>query len=824
MAPNANFSLTRRAFLNSAAAASVAAAIPASTTRNLFADDSDADALSAPDAPRFLAAVPVWADAREKEMNVTLRFTADVDVDAQETLEGLTLRVTASSIMRARINGEIACYGPARGPKGWFRVDEWKVGKYMRVGSNRLELDVAGYNSVSYYLLSQPSFLQAELVDASGRVLAATAVDGARRFDAVDRTGVRIQKVQRHGWHRTFIEAYDLTKEDSCAPVLLARRPDVPLLPRRVDYPELNVLPAVGWLQRGKLVERENYEPWRGGPLTQINDNYTGYKLNELELILTDELGRYRTRFNRAAKPLDIGATYHEGDVQIVDFGADYAGFWGFELETSEGAEFAISFDEILTKEGDVNYMRCSTCNAIKWTLPGKEGVQAFESFDPHAARYVKLYCLKGSFTLRGAYMREYAHPRVAPAAFETSDEHINKVWNAAVLTFRSNAVDVFSDCPHRERAGWLCDSFFTSRVAFDLTGRAAIESALFENYRLPESFPNLPKGALPMCYPADTWHGQFIPNWMMWFVVELKEYLARTDDRATAELLRPRITEMFRFFAEYENSDGLLEKLPNRVFVEWSDANKFLQDVNYPTNMLYAAALDAAGQIYASTDGAADEWRRKAETIRAKIREQAYNGEFFVDHAVRKEDGTLEVLADCSEVCQYFAFFFKTASPETYPELWSKLLDEFGPKRVEQGGYPDVKKANSFVGNVVRMELLSAAGRSDQILDESVAYNEYMADQTGTLWENATSGASCNHGFASHIAHVFHRDVLGVREIAPAGDRVVIRAPELDRLEYASGTVMLPSGPLTLRWEKKDGKAVWTVVDAPEGCDVVQE
>ena len=258
------------------------------------------------------------------------------------------------------------------------------------------------------------------------------------------------------------------------------------------------------------------------------------------------------------------------------------------------------------------------------------------------------------------------------------------------------------------------------------------------------------------------------------------------------------------------------MEKLPNRVFVEWSDANKFLQDVNYPTNMLYAGALAAAGRLYDSS-----EWREKAERVRAKIREQSFNGKFFVDHAVRGDDGSLTVLEDCSEVCQYFAFFFKTATPETYAELWQTLLDEFGPNRVKEGRYPDVKKANSFVGNVLRMELLSVANRADQILNESVEYNEYMADITGTLWENTGSTASCNHGFASHIAHVFTRDILGVREVSPTGDRVVLRAPTLERLDFASGSVPIPGGTLTLKWEKTDGKARYVVVEAPRDCHV---
>ncbi|MBQ9813020.1 MAG: hypothetical protein IJM54_06870 [Thermoguttaceae bacterium] len=779
------------------------------------------DALPAASAtPRFAVAKPVWAQGREREMNVTLLFSADVSLDDSAELSGAIFRATGSSIMRVAVNGEYACYGPARGPRGWFRVDEWAVGKFLRKGLNTIRVEIAGYNSVSYYLLDQPAFLQAELVDGAGVVLAATGADkrvDVVSFEAVDRTGVRIQKVQRHGYHRTFIEAYDLRKEPDCAEVTLALQPNVELLPRRVPYPELDVLPVVGWGKRGVLELRDDFKPWRGAAITGINDKFNGYKEDELELILTDEIGKFKTRFVADA-PLEFGSTYREGDAQIVDFGADYAGFWGFEVETTEETELAITFDEILSKEGDVNFLRFSTCNAVKWTLPASDKPIACETFDPQAGRYVKIHCLRGSFKLNKFYMREYAHPHTREASFDCSDEHIVKVYNAAVLTFRSNAVDVFSDCPHRERAGWMCDSFFTARAAFDLTGKTNIEAATYENYRLPKSFPNLPDGALPMCYPSDTWHGQFIPNWMMWFVVELEEYFNRSGDRRTVDLLHSRVAELFRFFKQYENEDGLLEKLPNRVFVEWSDANKFLQDVNYPTNMLYAAALDAASRLYD-----VPQWHDQAEKMRDIIREQSFDGQFFVDHARRNDDGSLEILRDRSEVCQYFAFFFKTATPETFPELWATLLDKFGPNREKEKGFPEVCKANSFVGNVVRMELLSQAGRVDQILAESVAYNEYMADRTGTLWENAGASASCNHGFASHIAHVFYRDVLGIRKVDAVNKTIEIKIGSLESLDWASGAMPVPGGAVKLRWEKKDGKVDHTL-DAPEGYRVVVE
>ena len=53
------------------------------------------------------------------------------------------------------------------------------------------------------------------------------------------------------------------------------------------------------------------------------------------------------------------------------------------------------------------------------------------------------------------------------------------------------------------------------------------MEQNFFENFLLPDRFEHLPPGMLPMCYPADHNDGVFIPNWSLWFVVQLEEYLS---------------------------------------------------------------------------------------------------------------------------------------------------------------------------------------------------------------------------------------------------------------------------------------------------------
>jgi len=768
----------------------------------------------------FQAARPVWPEDRERDMNLTVGFRAVVEAPENERV---VLRLTASPLYRAFINGAFCAYGPARGPHGWYRVDEWDVTDMLRAGPNVVAIEVAGYNVNSYYLLDQPAFLQAEVV-AGDRVLAATGLDEAP-FAARVLPG-RIQKVERYSFQRAFIEVYRLSPafdawrsalEADLEPALCPAAPEKSLLPRRVSYPMFALKPARRHVAAGRLAAREGkFKLRRLHGLVGIGADFKGFPESELETIPSLEIQKYATASSRevdAALDPQTKLPLKAGDFHILDFGTNFTGFLGATARCTEPTRLLFAFDEILT-DGDVDVMRLSCLNIISYELA--TGSYCIESFEPYTMKYVKAIVLEGACELSDVYLREYVNPDTTEARFAAADERLNTLFAAGVETFAQNAVDVFMDCPSRERAGWLCDSFFTARVAKDLAGHTRVEKNFFENFLLPERFAHLPDGMLPMCYPADHYNGNFIPNWALWFVVQLEEYLQRSGDRELVDALKPKVLALFDYFKPFRNEDGLLEKLERWVFVEWSKANRFVQDVNYPTNMLYAGALAGAGRMYGMP-----ELVEQGHAIRDVVRRQSYDGAFFVDNALRKDTG-LEVTRNRSEMCQYFAFFFDVATPESHPELWRKLRDEFGPYRAETKAYPEIHAANSFVGNMLRFEVLSRYGRCQQILDESIDYLLYMAERTGTLWENVHSHASCNHGFASHIVHTLYRDVLGLYGVDTVNKRIRLRFGDVT-LPHCEGAIPTPGGPITLEWRIENGSLVYSL-SSPEDYAVEVE
>ncbi len=759
----------------------------------------------------FMEALPVWAEGRETEMNVTMLFRAEFDDPGEQAL----LKLAASTIYRARLNGEFLSSGPARGPHGFYRVDEIELPRLRPGSGNVLTVEVAGYNCNSYALLDQPSFLQAE-ISAAGRVVAATGPRGSSFQGFILEN--RIRKVQRFSFQRPFTEAYRFdSPEPSLLPAVLAACPARELLPRGVLYPTYTVMEPRASAAAGRFEKIKTIHPiTRDRSLTGIGPELKGFPERELEICPMVELQNFDSVITREG-PLawESGSSVRlaEPEWEMVDFGRNVTGFVGAEIECEDQADVRLMFGEVLTEGGDIDPLMQGQVRVLTWMLG--PGVYRVEAMEPYTMRYLKAASFKGTAEVRGIYLREFAHPEVDRlAGFHAGDERLDLIFRAGVETFRQNALDIFMDCPSRDRAGWLCDSFFTARAEYALTGHTRVEDAFFQNYMLPETFANLPEGMVPMCYPADHYNGNFIPNWALWFIAQLEEYAGRTGREERIGELEPRVMGILNYLRAFENQDGLLESLDGWVFVEWSRANEWVQDVNYPTNMQYAAALDTASRLYGKPELAA-----RAERIREVIRRQSFDGVFFVDNALRDDAGTLAPTGNKSEVCQYFAFYFGIADRDSYPDLWDKLENEFGPDRVRKGVFPEVAPANSFIGNMLRMELLSEAGLNSRIMEESVEYLLYMAERTGTLWENVHANASTNHGFASHVCHTLFRDVLGLYRVDRKNRSIVVRFADVP-LEACEGYMPTPEGEVRLAWEKKGGRLEYRL-DFPDSYSV---
>lgn len=684
----------------------------------------------------------VWNKEMREVKNHTLAFVYEWKAE-----RGDSIKLAAASIYRMFVNGELIGYGPARAAHGYSRVDHYNFSEYA--GKQvRAVIEVFASNINTFYIVDELPFFSAEL-SRNGQIMAE-----ATDFTAYHLTD-RITQIQRFSFQRSFAESYRMNHcrslfykgDNSIFPAVSTQEVEGNrLLERRVSYPKLNTVWANNCIEQGTVTVDETLPKMRDRSLMNISDALKGYPYEELTECLSDEVSGicyHKEQFQ--------SENLNSGGYRLYDFDRTLTGFFRLQTVVKQSAVVYIVFDEVVTSQADgihINPFRNTCCNVIKYRLD--PGTYELLSFEPNSARYAAVVVTEGELTEVQLGMVLYENPDAGTYTYQTGDEQLDSIIEAARNTFAQNAVDVLTDCPSRERAGWLCDSYFSSRAEALFTGKNLVEYNFLENYIMSPQSPFLPSGMLPMCYPADHNDHVYIPNWTMWFVLELKNYLDRTGDRELINRAKKRVYDLIAFFSRYLNADGLLENLESWVFIEWSKCNDpdYIKGVNYPSNMLYAAMLEAVGEMY--DDSSLTE---QAQKMRETIAKQSFNGSFFEDNRIR-ENGVLVPTGHLTETCQYYAFYFGTASPGEYRDLYQLMLSKFGPNRDAEKVYPEVFPSNAIVGNYLRLELLLKDKQYDQVLQECKAFFTKMAELTGTLWEHSSLGASLNHGFASVAAN----------------------------------------------------------------------
>ena len=775
---------------------------------------AEQDGMGLQEEVSFAKATGVWPEGRLDDVNRRIVFTADFEAGKDERP---TLKLVAWYSYHVRLNGAFVAAGPARGPKGFFRADE--IALSPRPGKNRLEIEVANYNVPSFYLLKQPPFLKAEVV-ADGRVLVASGATGG--FTAHENLS-HVQRTPRYSYQRHYSEAYRLPAPEGPA-LKLSSTAEPRLLPRRVPLPDFacvsSRLDTMARVRRDPTAEVRRNAQFKGKSADPRKWFFPPDELTVDSEAYAQQLVRTDRRPASADEAAAAETRLSSGTSATFDLGRSETGFPALTVKVSKPGRLVLEFDELLDPEGRLLSVRagCKANNVVIWdfTAPGTYDVTVFE---PYVMRYLTLAVPEaGEMAVSRPRLVTYKSPLGLRARFRSSDPALEKIFNAARESFRQNAVDVLMDCPSRERAGWNCDACFTSTSAALLTGSGELERLFLENFARAEKFDQIPDGMLPMCYPADAIDAGFIPNWAMWFVLQTDRYLRRTGDRETVGRLRPRLEKLIGWFWKFRNPDGLLERLEGGAFIEWSRANKLVQDVSYPANMTWAAVLEAMDRLYGRPDLVAE-----ARHVRETVRKQSWTGRWFCDNAVRGADGTLRPSGECTEVCQYYAFLFGTATPGLYPDLWRTLVTEFGPSRSTSAyerakRYPEVWPINSFPGVYLRLILLVREGNCRQALSESKGFFLRMAESSGALWEGLGKSASTVHGFASSAAPLLVEAAVGATVDWPSKTLTLKPTDAADDLYEV--TLPVGAASLTVRRRMVAGRPV-VETSVPDGWKV---
>lgn len=693
----------------------------------------------------------VWAEGQKNQMNRAFAFVLDL---GKKQMGEICL--SAASCYKVIADGKLMGFGPNRTAHGYARAAVYPF------NAQYITVEMQSHFVPNFCWVKREPFFACVLKTESGKEYFAEDFNCFALSD-------RVQKVRRYSFQRGFCETYinekDRTalyfcKPQNAFPRVKTEKAELPhLLPSETLNPALSEIFAEKVIDSGYCKTSPEIAVYVDRTETLIGTVIEGFKRGEWQDFSTDEISRIT--YLSGAKSGDYA-------YETLDFSRIVTGIVEVEIIAGNAGEVFFAFDEILSDEKlkTIKPFRGGTANVFKWTVK-KAGVYNLSAFEPYAFRYANVITSAG--VKANVKVRAYENPEAGKMLFECDDKKIEQIMEAARHTFAHNAVDLLTDCPSRERAGWLSDSFFSSVAERVFTGDNKVERAFLQNYILADKSGH-PKGMIPRCYPADYYEEDgFIPNWSLWYILEIYKYFTQYGYDETVEKSRANVEGILNYFVDFENEFGVLEDLKGWIFVEWSAANNsdHINGINVPSNACYYASLLAAAKVYGIKG-----LKEKAEKVKDYLLKNAYVDGFFVDNLIRNEKGDIIPTENYTETCQYYMFFFKCADKHTHKELFDKMLNEYGKSDNSASGGNPVKKqltpSNMIYGVYMRLELLMREQKRVELLNECVRYFYDMTQKTGTLWENNTASASCDHGFASYVSRFIIYALFGFDVLYP--------------------------------------------------------
>jgi len=157
------------------------------------------------------------------------------------------------------------------------------------------------------------------------------------------------------------------------------------------------------------------------------------------------------------------------GGRQVIDFGQNIGGWLRIGNLGPSGTRVTLTFAEALAPDGDVTQKnlvpdipflsaKLEAGQVDHLISDGDPGRTVETRHSSHGFRYVGVDGLDHDLTTADVAAVVVHTDLRRTGTFECSDASLNRLHDAAVWSFRGNIIDIPTDCPVRERAGWTGD------------------------------------------------------------------------------------------------------------------------------------------------------------------------------------------------------------------------------------------------------------------------------------------------------------------------------------------------------------------------------
>ena len=527
----------------------------------------------------------------------------------------------------------------------------------------------------------------------------------------------------------------------------------------------------------------------------------------------------------------------------VLDMGQNLAGFPQIKVSGKAGQQVRLYPSETLTAQGTCNQKQSGSPYYLTYTLSGKGEKSAdgkrIETWHPHFTYYGYRY-----IQVEGAVMKGDENPDGKPVIediqscfvynsaakignFECSNPMFNRAYQIIDRAIRSNWQAVWTDCPHREKLGWLEQDWLNGEgLVYNYDCRSMIEQTMQNIADAQHANGAVPTTAPEYIYFKGKWLDPFAesPEWGGALVALPFLYLQHYGDDRMVKKYAP---QMFRYVDYLQSKDSC--RILKQGLGDWYDYGKGRSGFSQNTPMPLVATAHyylwvKLTQKAAAMSGKTAEANRYA--ILASEILQAFQKEFLhIEKAASSGKSSSDavvkdaVVKDAIEKTYYGS---GSQASNAIPLALGMVPSQYR-KQVLQHLVDDIhahhdRLTTGDVGNRYLFQALLENGYAD-LWYKMLAHNDVpgygfqIKKGMTTLTEqwNPEMGASMNHFMMAHINNHFLSDIVGIRI---EQGRLIIAPQPMGDLTWAKGSTRLSdSKQIAVAWKKlADGKIEVTV------------
>lgn len=502
----------------------------------------------------------------------------------------------------------------------------------------------------------------------------------------------------------------------------------------------------------------------------------------------------------------------------VLDMGQNLAGFPEITVRGKRGQKVTLIVAEALTDEGACNQRQTGRQHYYEYTLKGEGDETWHPRFSYYGYRYIQV---------EGAVLKGQKNPGKLPvlkniqscfvynsarkvSTFECSNPIFNAAHRLIEKAVRSNMQSVFTDCPHREKLGWL------EQVHLNGPG-------LLYNYDLTAFAPQIMRnmadaqhanGAMPTTAPEYVvFEGPGMdafaesPEWGGALVIFPYMYYETYGD----DSLIKKYYQNMRRYVDYLSTRADRHILSFGLG-DWYDYGDFRAGFSRNTPV----PLVATAHYYMSVD-----YLIKAASIVGNDYDVRYYSSLAYDIMVAFNERFLNydtaqygTGSQCSNALPLFLRLTQSAGHQGIYEMDHRLNRKVFMNLVKDVEAHGNRLTTGDVGNRYLIQTLANYGADELIYkmfnhEEAPGYGFQLKFGATTLTEqwDPRQGSSWNHFMMGQIDEWFFNSLAGIRPYVKNGYQIVGIAPKpVGDLKYVKCSYDTPYGVIAVDWTHENG------------------